>query len=306
MELNLDETSLRVYRALASAPRLDILNQIAAEPCTASDLSQKLHLSKAVLSRHLSQLKAVGLIKETAGVNNVDSRRHYYAMNVDRAEIIFPRKVYLPFSSVRQEVPVGFYSDFHIEPTCGLLTTKGVIGKIDEPRSFGETARVHASLLWFNNGFVEYRIPNPVNPGMRPEMLEISVELSSEFPGSNNAWKSDITFAVNGVAVATWTCPGNFSDVRGRLTPSWWDANFSQYGLLKHVRVNKNSVGIDGEEVSRVSIDDLHLESSPFINLRIGILPSALNNGGVTLFGKEFGNHPQDIVVSVYYSESGT
>ncbi|XCB29020.1 ArsR family transcriptional regulator [Arcanobacterium hippocoleae] len=286
MELSFDEKSLNVYKALASQPRLDILTSLAAGSLTATELSCKLHLSKAVMSRHLAQLEESGLIREDRSGDDSDLRRRYYSMNVDRAEIIFPRKIYVPFESVRQEIPVGFYSDFHVEPTCGLLTEKRIIGKIDEPRSFGENERVHASLLWFNDGFVEYRIPNPINPGFRPEMLEISVELSSEFPESNNEWKSDIAFSVNGVDAAAWTCPGNFSDVRGRLTPDWWSENFSQYGLLKHVRINKKGTGVDGEEVSLVTIDDLHLEKSPFINLRIGVAPKARNNGGVTIFGK--------------------
>ncbi|MDD7385385.1 MAG: ArsR family transcriptional regulator [Actinomycetaceae bacterium] len=306
MELSFDERSLDVYKALGSAPRLHILNQLAREPLTATELSKRLHLSKAVLSRHLTQLKSAGLIQETDDATRHDGRKKYFSMKVDHAEIVFPRKVYLPFQSKHQEIPVGFYSDFYVEPTCGLVTSKRIIGRIDEPRSFGETARMHASLLWFNNGFVEYRIPNPLEQGLEPEMLEISAELSSEYPGSNNEWPSDITFSVNGTQVATWTCPGNFSDVRGKLTPLWWDSSFSQYGLLKHIRINRKNVGIDGEEVSRVTIRDLNLTNSPFINLRIGIEPNAVHNGGVTIFGRDFGNHPQDIVVTLYYSHADT
>ena len=135
-------------------------------------------------------------------------------------------------------------------------------------------------------------------------MLEVSLELSSEYPVSSNAWPSDITFTVNGVEVGTWTCPGNFSDVRGKLTPSWWNAKYSQYGLLKYLRVNRDDTGIDGVKLSDANIDDLALEDSPFITLRIGIKPDAINPGGLTIFGKDFGNYPQDITISLYYTES--
>ena len=34
------------------------------------------------------------------------------------------------------------------------------------------------------------------------------MEVSSEFPFSNNNWPSDITFSLNGVELGTWTSPG--------------------------------------------------------------------------------------------------
>ena len=104
--------------------------------------------------------------------------------------------------------------------------------------------------------------------------------------------------------VGTWTCPGNFSDVRGKLTPSWWNAKYSQYGLLKYLRVNRDDTGIDGVKLSDANIDDLALEDSPFITLRIGIKPDAINPGGLTIFGKDFGNYPHDLTISLYYTES--
>lgn len=302
MELGFDEFSLSVYSALSSRSRLDILCELSKNPCTATDLARKLYLSKSVLSRHLRQLEQVGIIRKSTHPD-ADLRRQYYSMNVDRAEIFFPHKVYLPFELAKQEIPIGYYSDFSVEPTCGLATDKEIIGTIDDPRSFADIKRVHASLLWFSNGFIEYRIPNPINRDMHPQMLEISAELSSEFPVSNNAWKSDISFIINDVLVGTWTCPGNFSDVRGRLTPQWWNSEYSQYGLLKHLRINTENSGIDGEKLSDVNIEDLHLDTNPFIDLKIGILDDAAHVGGITLFGKAFGNHPQDISVRVYYSQ---
>ena len=52
-----------------------------------------------------------------------------------------------------------------------------------------------ARILWFTSGFVEYQTPNFLNEEDTLEMLELSVELSSEFPFSNDNWPSDITFS---------------------------------------------------------------------------------------------------------------
>ncbi|MDO2410936.1 hypothetical protein QUB72_09920 [Enterococcus faecium] len=102
--------------------------------------------------------------------------------------------------------------------------------------------------MWFSDGYVEYIFPNPLEASDQPELLDISLELSSKFPVSNNNWPSDISFYINDVKVGTWTAKGNYSDVRGRLTPDWWDSRFSQYGMLKHLRINTKDTGIDGEQ----------------------------------------------------------
>ena len=174
---------------------------------------------------------------------------------------------------------------------------------MDDPRSFVLNDRIDAVLLWFSSGYVEYMIPNLLDENEKPELLELSLELSSEFPVSNNNWPSDITFYINDIDVGTWTCPGNYSDVRGKYTPAWWDSNYSQYGLLKHLRINNKDTGMDGHKISDICLHDLHLSESPFIKLRIGIKKDALNPGGLTIFGSDFGNHNQNMLLSVYYSD---
>jgi len=39
----------------------------------------------------------------------------------------------------------------------------------------------------------------------------------------------------------------------------------------------------------------LQLSQGQFISLRIGVKPDAENVGGLNLFGRYFGNYPQDI-----------
>lgn len=221
---------------------------------------------------------------------------------MDTIDITFPTKIYRSLSKYTSQIPLGHYTNFEVMPTCGLATKTEIVGKLDDPLSFVQPDRVNASLLWFSEGFVEYKIPNALSDNQTLRMIEISMEIASEFPYSNNVWPSDITFLLNQIPVGTWTCPGNFSDVRGFYTPDWWDDNLSQYGLLKHLRINENNCTIDGEALSRVSLSDLHIENCQFINFRIQVAENAQNKGGVTLFGNGFGNHAQDIIVNLYYS----
>ena len=303
MELYLDQIGLQTYKALASDTRLEILKLLANSPATTSELAQILNLSKAILSRHLKILEDAKLIHLSHNYSSSDNRKKVYTLKVDQIQIHFPNRIYLPFKKKNSEICLGFFSDFSVKPTCGLASPDHVIGDIDDPRSFVSNERINASLLWFSEGYVEYMIPNLLDDNQKPELLELSLEMSSEFPVSNNNWPSDITFFINDIDVGTWTGPGNYSDVRGKFTPTWWNSDFSQYGLLKNLRVNQFDTTIDSHKISDVRLEDLHLTDSPFIKLRIGIKPDAVNSGGLTIFGSDFGNHNQNILLSVYYSE---
>ncbi len=72
------------------------------------------------------------------------------------------------------------------------------------------------------------------------------MEVSSEFPFSNNNWPSDITFSLNGVELGTWTSPGDFADIRGKYTPDWYPDNLNQYGLLKTIRIMDHGTYMEG------------------------------------------------------------
>jgi len=303
MELYLDNTGLLTYKALASGTRLEILKLLANSPATTSELAQTLNLSKAILSRHLKILEDAKLIHLSHNYSSSDNRKKVYTLKVDQIQIHFPKRIYLPFKKKTSEIKLGFFSDFSVKPTCGLASAENIIGDVDDPRSFVLNERITASLLWFSEGYVEYMIPNFLDESQNPELLELSLELSSEFPVSNNNWPSDITFYINDMDIGTWTCPGNYSDVRGKYTPSWWSSDFSQYGLLKHLRVNQFDTVIDGHKISDVRLHDLRLTDSPFIKLRIESKSDALNPGGLTIFGSNFGNHDQNMLLSVYYSE---
>ena len=149
---------------------------------------------------------------------------------------------------------------------------------------------------------VEYIIPNFIPYDQQIDEICISMELSSEAPGINENWPSDITFSLNGVDVAQWTSPGDFGEVRGLLTPNWWFPCWNQYGLLKMLQINKKGTFIDGDRKSNISIDSFHLTGRSSLRFRIAVLDSSANVGGLTIFGKTFGNYNQDIDVRITYS----
>ncbi len=178
---------------------------------------------------------------------------------------------------------------------------KGYIGLVDEPKYFMDPERMSAGMVWFSSGFVEYQTPNLLTNGDKLEMLDLSVELGSEFPFSNNVWPSDITFFINNLEIGTWTSAGDFSDVRGKYTPAWVPDDVNQYGLQKIIRITNHGTYLDGKPFTNTCLNDLELTTQTF-TIRFEIKSDAKNQGGCTIFGKGFGNYDQDIDLKLFYS----
>ena len=118
----------------------------------------------------------------------------------------------------------------------------------------------------------------------------------------NDVWPSDITFSVNDTKAAVWTSPGDFGNMKGIFTPDWWYPNWNQYGLLKILVINEKGTFIDGLQVSEVSMEDFALDFRSTIKLKMEVEENAEHLGGLTIFGRTFGNYNQDISVRMNYS----
>jgi predicted transcriptional regulator len=289
----------QVLKALASEPRLRILELLGERLSNVSEIAEALHIPVSTANLHVSILENAGLLitelqPAKRGVQKVCARAY---------EVI---TISLPVQSARQEaraveasVPVGSYVDCQVTPTCGLAGRNGLIGLLDDAASFYEPERVNAQLIWFHHGYVEYRLPNRLPPKAEPTSLQVSAEICSEAPMHHDDWPSDITVWINGVDIGTWTSPADFGGQRGILTPQWWETRNTQYGLLKVWQVNREAAFVDGVKVSDVRLSDLELAGSSFLSVRIGVRADAEHVGGINLFGSSFGNYPQDIVVRI-------
>ncbi|MFB5269270.1 ArsR/SmtB family transcription factor [Paenibacillus enshidis] len=300
MELDISAKSLPVYEALASEVRLNVIRLLADSPMNIRELAEALGLSSAIMTMHVKKLEKAGLIMTKmlpgrGGVQKVCS------LAVGNIHITLP----LPEQDTRQfhqtELSVGHYTDFDIEPTCGLATVEKIIGEFDEPRYFLDSERVNAKILWFGQGHIEYKIPNFLLASQQPEELEITMELSSEAPSTNDNWPSDISFYLNDVKLGVWTSPGDFGDNRGKYTPAWWPDAINQYGLLKRLRVTADGTYMDGNRISDVTLNEVVIARKQW-KFRIAVTDDAEHIGGVTLFGTGFGNYNQDIVFRLYYT----
>lgn len=262
-------------------------------------LAKELYLSKAIVSTHVSKLQKAGIVGSRMKRENGGTYKYCFILQEFMTINLSPEPVDAPYHEV--SIPVGQYTDYEAWPTCGIATTTQMIGQYDTPACFMDPDRVNAGILWFAQGFLEYKIPNYLNTEQHLQEIEISLELSSEAPQVNENWPSDIRFSLNGHHLGTWTSPGDFGDRKGKHTPLWWKLDVNQYGVLKVLRINGEGTFMDSQRISDVRIHDLELDSSTYWTFGLRPEEGVPGRGGLTLFGKGFGNYDQDILIRYYY-----
>ena len=299
LDLKNEESILKISKALANPGRLDILRLLSVMSLSIYEISKKLNSPITSVCSNIAILEDAGLIR-----SKLQSGKHgtlklcsvvYEKVSVNLIDA-------LSNSEENQKIihiPIGSYFSFNINPTCGLVSEDDYIAKDDDPSSFYSENRFKAQLLWFQQGYIEYRIQLDNEKDI--EELSCSLEICSEAPYFRDVWPSDITFHFNNIEVATYKSPGDFGGRQGKLTPSWWPINSTQFGLLKTISINSEGSFLDFVKVSDVTINDIKLNKQPYLSIKIEIKDDAKNIGGINIFGEKFGDYPQGIVLKIKY-----
>lgn len=295
------DEGLELFKVLGSEVRIEIIKLLMKEKrMNMNEIATQLRITNGALTNHVKKLEECGLIdisNESSGHGNSKiCSLHLDKILIDFGDETEPENVY------NGSVKVGHYCDHRVFPTCGLATSRAIIGEVDDTRYFSHPNRFDADILWFTKGFVEYELPNFIPSGQRITQIRITAELSSEAPGVNNDWPSDITFSLNGREIGMWTSPGDYGDVRGVFTPDWWYPYWNQYGLLKVLAINERGTFIDGLQISDLTVDDFGFDYRSQIRFKLEVKEDAEHAGGITIFGNTFGNYAQDINVSMSYA----
>ena len=298
-----EERMDKIMAAMAAKARRDILRLVNNNSYSVTEIARLLNMPTSTAAFHVNHLQAADLVHvQTKSAQHGSSK--IISRKLDEINIS-----YVPDYDSRSvmttviDVPIGSFTDCKAVPSCGIATETSIIETDDTPGVFFSPARLGAQIIWFSDGFLEYRIPNYVLRDKEPVGLSFSMELCSEAPNYRTDWASDITFWINGREICTWTSPGDFGGHRGQLNPDWWSDSSTQYGLLKTVRVNARGVYLDENKVSSLPLAELAIDDGEYFTLRIGIRPDALNVGGVNLFGEKFGNYHQNIIVKLSYQD---
>ena len=270
--------SVEVAKALASQLRINILEYVNRNPSTVNQIATQFEIPLSTAAANIKKLEDVGLlaIELVPGSHGTKKicRSAFGGIYIHMRDRIESNK------HVTLHMPIGHYSDCEVTPTCGLISDTSIIGEFDRPSAFFELEHVNAQLIWFRQGYLEYRFPNKLPPGTKADSLTLTMEICSEAPMHNPDWPSDITLWINGTEIGYWTSPGDFGGERGIITPDWWGPENTQYGLWKTWTVDSVGSFVDGIKLSEVTLDDLRLVDNPSIRVRIGVKDDAVNVGG--------------------------
>jgi predicted transcriptional regulator len=306
--LNLDnpqhqEQIVKIAKALSVPARLQILNLLKYKVLSIQEIAQALNQPVSSVALHIRFLEDARMIV-TESQPGLRGSMRVCVSSVQSIHINASEKDCDPSEKgFVVDMPVGSYYHCSVEPTCGLADEEGnLMDNYDSPKAFFSPKRWQAQLIWFQQGYVEYRFPNYSESQLPMRELSFSLELCSEAPGFMENWPSDITISINGLELVTYRCPGDFGARHGKYTPAGWQDGKTQYGILKTFSVRQNGGFMDGDLVNpEVSLDRLSINDNPYISFKIEIKNNAEYIGGINIFGEKFGDYPQGIIMHMIY-----
>ena len=301
-DLNNTAEAAKVFKALSSEVRLEILKCLVEKAMTITELSEHFYLPVSSMCLHIKTLKDAGLISVTPrpGVRGTTKLCGIRVSTVTLQLFahLNAHSTTVPFI---YEMPVGNYSDCDVESPCGLAIKNEYVSLEDSPYGFYLPEHVSADILWFSKGHVSYDFPNQSLKRGSVRELCFSFEMCSEAPGYNEDWPSDVDILLNDKLITTLRLKGDHGGRRGKLTPEWWSPASTQYGDLYELSFTESGTYLNHKHISDYSLKDLDIQNRYSFRLTFLIDEHREHIGGLNLFGKNFGDYEQSIRMSVTY-----
>lgn len=298
-ETDLDKI-LKISKALSSPERIRILKALHLRSTTIATLSSELNIPVTSLFRHIDVLADADIIKIHYRPS-LKGHLKYCSLKMLSCEISIDegKTTDKEKQSYTIEMPVGMFSDINVAPPCGMASKNSVIGVIDDEKTFYLPDRYKAEKLWFGEGYISYNFPLNSSYKNYSKMI-FSFEVCSETVLYNFDWPSDITIFINDVEITTFTTSGDFGGRHGKYTDSVWAVTSTQYGVLKTLEITENGIFLDNVLIdSNVNFEKLFRKDETLIKFTLAINPDAVHKGGINIFGKNFGDYPQAILLTL-------
>lgn len=301
------EKMIKLCYALGNPVRMRIVEYIQRDPrvFSVSQLVRALGIPTTTLLFHLEKLQDAGIIGITYKSAGRGTQR-FVTRYLHGADLRFYKFVAHDPANISAEsysLGVGQFIDFSGKDFSFCTATNAFHSPSSNLFCYAPE-RFDAQLVYTSRGRIKYRFCNI--PALKNKLTEItlSLEICSEAPYFDNNYQSDVTFWINGKEIVTYTCPGDFGDRRGRLNPEWWSADNTQYGQLLNISLSDDGVKINGSRyASAVKLSDLKFDKTNYTEIAFGNKDTALNPGGFNIFGRMFGDHPQDITLTYYFKK---
>lgn len=305
LKFNEMEKLRQVAHALSNEQRLRILYELGSHSLNINELANALELPVSSIAAHVNVLEAAGLIQtriQTGKRGNVKNcMRTVYDINMDLHLHTEKNGNRL---ERRFDIPIGAYSKVgDVVNPCGMIIDHQRRYQY-EPEAYYMPDHHQAQLIWFAQGYIEYLLPLPSSALDAIDYISLSFEACSETSFCNNNWPSDIEVCLNDCRLGVWRSPGDFGLRPGVFTPKWWMVTNTQFGQLHNWTINRQGCFFDTRKTADYTIEDLHLEQAKYLKLKIGVYTGNGIAGGLNLFGENFGDYAQGIILKYGYRET--
>lgn len=312
-----EETIAKIASALSVKTRRDIIKLVNISPCSINDIAWKLSVPVSTASFHVKNLVDAGILMYSFSTQRRGNEKIVtlgnYVISMFLGALLQENPSYNKIKTI--EIPIGSYSSCKVDAPCGIVLNSNEYILADSPISFYHPNRHLAKTLWLKQGYLEYTIPlfnytKHTETSIEPidlnsiTSLNFSFEICSETAQYNHDYKSDVTLSVNNIEICTFLTHGDYGERKGRLNPETFPDAHTQYGLLQSLDIRFDGSYLNEKRVSDVCIEDLNLKECNLITFKIEVKKDAVHVGGFNLFGKEHGDYPQDILMSITYKNS--
>jgi len=287
-----------VAKSLSMPARIKIVSLLYYNPLSVQDIAKTLDMPMSSAGFHVRILEEAGIIRSEKHVADGASYKICYIQNYFVHFHLRPsRKDINKVNSTN--IPIGSYMDCFVESHCGLISDSAYIGNEDDVRAFYMPERIDAQLIWMKKGFLEYKVPNNLPAHTKCKRLTLSMELCSEAPGYDETYKSDIYLTINRKSCGFFRSEGDYGARRGILNPPFYKDGMTQYGKLVVWSVDEEGSFINGERSSDMTISNLTIENSEYIQFRVGNRDDSVYCGGMCIFGDSAGDYSQHITLLI-------
>ena len=297
MKLDLSDTSLTVFKCLASETRLEALRLLSQHPCNVGELANRTGVSSAIMTRHIAMMEKCGIVQSytTSGLRGMQK-----VCSLSENEIIVSlREAGLRERCVEIDMPVGGFEDARVSPACGLMSSKGIIGVADDSRYFLSPDRMSANVVWFHEGYLEYRVPLQEVQDLPVARLQITFWMEMRAFGKVDR-PGRVRFTLGDGAASEAPVP--FKQVFSGYTHLAGRPDGAAPGAATRLNVTGEGMFLNGEPISKVNFKTVLGDGKQYLAFRVEALHEETESV-LYLYGAD-GGEPSRNIRFAFFAES--
>ena len=286
-------------KVLNNPARYKILLQLKNKPMSISELARAINITQPTVTTYVNQLEKVGLVFTRMQKTPNNYTRLCYTLYDGLSLNWCEEEIKRLETQYSLDMPVGHYSSIECGASSFLATQARIIADSKDVSLFYHPIRMDAELLVISQGTVKYLFPYNIPEKYKILQLELSAEINVAF--TNQEIPTKVMLSINNLNFGPLTLIPDKNMMENKHMPEWYPENLTTRGKLFTWRVDSNKVYINSESFANFKLSDLNLTAMQTIEVAFYVGLSNQLNGGLVIFGKNFGVCNQDIRLTIKY-----